>query len=105
MTYASVKMNQRAEIVAISRTLAIYTERKAAREKGKYAAIEPAHVQRGGPGPHRSGLRRRGATGRGAALLRGRARRVTCCARPWPKGPLTTTDMIVFHAGGYGFVP
>ena len=42
MTYASVKMNQRAEIVAISRTLAIYTERKAAREKGKYAAIEPA---------------------------------------------------------------
>ena len=21
------------------------------------------------------------------------------------KGPLTTTDMIVFHAGGYGFVP
>ena len=35
-------MNQRAEIVAISRTLAIHTERKTAREKGKYAAIEPA---------------------------------------------------------------
>src|SRR6202012_714006 len=42
VTYASVKMNQRAEIVAISRTLAIHTERKTAREKGKYAAIEPA---------------------------------------------------------------
>ena len=42
VTHASVKMNQRAEIVAISRTLAIHTERKTAREKGKYAAIEPA---------------------------------------------------------------
>ncbi len=29
---------------------------------------------------------------------------MTCC-RPMAKGPLTTTDMIVFHAGGYGFVP
>ncbi len=37
VTYTSVKMNQRAEIVAISRTLAIHTERKTAREKGKYA--------------------------------------------------------------------
>ncbi len=42
VTYASVKMNQRAEIVAISRTLAIHTERKTAREKGKYSALEPA---------------------------------------------------------------
>ena len=37
VTYTSVKINQRAEIVAISRTLAIHTERKTAREKGKYA--------------------------------------------------------------------
>ena len=37
-----MKFNQRAEIVAISRTLLIHTERKTAREKGKYAAIEPA---------------------------------------------------------------
>src|ERR1700724_1485328 len=42
ITGASVKMNQRAEIVAISRTLAIHTERKTAREKGKYAEITPA---------------------------------------------------------------
>src|ERR1700744_762801 len=42
VTYTSVKMNQRAEIVAISRTLAIHTERKTSREKGKYAALEPA---------------------------------------------------------------
>src|SRR3546814_15445194 len=42
VTYVSVKMNQRAEIVAISRTLAIHTERKTAREKGKYSSIEPA---------------------------------------------------------------
>jgi acyl dehydratase len=42
VTYINVKMNQHGEIVAISRTLAIHTERKTAREKGKYAAIEPA---------------------------------------------------------------
>src|SRR6201992_2115018 len=42
ITGASVKMNQRAEIVAISRTLAIHTERKTAREKGKYADLKPA---------------------------------------------------------------
>src|SRR5690606_30242891 len=42
ITYVSVKMNQRAEIVAISRTLAIHTERKTAREKGKYSDIQPA---------------------------------------------------------------
>src|ERR1700753_4301991 len=41
-TGASVKMTQRPEIVAISRPLAIHTERKTAREKGKYAELEPA---------------------------------------------------------------
>jgi acyl dehydratase len=98
-----VKMNQRAEVVGVYRTLVIMTERKKAREKGKYSAIEDPnytdediaaldevyaaeHVQGGVP-------------------------------RWWEdvtvgddmgkmaKGPLTTTDMVVFHAGGYGFVP
>jgi acyl dehydratase len=103
VTYASVKMNQRAEIVAVSRTLAIHTERKTAREKGKYADIEPATYSD-------DELARidevyaaeevRGATPRywedvsvGESLT------------PMAKGPLTTTDMIVFHAGGYGFTP
>jgi acyl dehydratase len=103
ITYASVKMNQRGEIVAISRTLAIHTERKTAREKGKYAAIEPAtytdediaaideiyaaeHVQ-------------------GAETRWWEDVAVGDVITPMAKGPLTGTDMIVFHAGGYGFVP
>jgi acyl dehydratase len=37
-----VHVNQRAEVVAISRTTRILTERKAAREREKYAKLEPA---------------------------------------------------------------
>ena len=48
VTYASVKMNQHGEIVAISRTLAIHTERKTAREKGKYAGHRACHLHRRG---------------------------------------------------------
>lgn len=103
VTYLSVKMNQRAEVVATSRTLAIHTERKRAREKGKYADIEPAtytdediaeidaiyaaeHVQ-------------------GAETRWWEDVQVGDVIQPMAKGPLTQTDMIVFHAGGYGFVP
>jgi acyl dehydratase len=103
ITYASVKMNQRAEIVAISRTLAIHTERKTAREKGKYAGIEPAtytdeDIER---------LDAIYATEevRGAETRWWEDVSVGEELRPMAKGPLTTTDMIVFHAGGYGFVP
>jgi acyl dehydratase len=103
ITYASVKMNQRAEIVAISRTLAIHTERKTAREKGKYAGIEPATYTD-------EDLSRLDAVYE-AEQARGPEPRfwedvnVGDALPPMAKGPLTTTDMIVFHAGGYGFVP
>jgi hypothetical protein len=103
ITYASVKMNQRAEIVAISRTLAIHTERKTAREKGKYAAIEPATYTD-------EDIERLDAV-YGGEEVRGADRRwwedvnVGDVLVPMAKGPLTLTDMIVFHAGGYGFVP
>ncbi len=103
LTYASVKMNQRAEIVAISRTLAIYTERKTAREKGKYAQLEPASYTD-------EDLERLDAI-YAAEVPRGAEPRyfedvhVGDALPPMAKGPLTLTDMIVFHAGGYGFVP
>jgi acyl dehydratase len=103
VTFASVKINQRAEVVAIARTLAIHTERKTARKKGKYAAIEPAtytdeDIARldaiyEAEGPRGSEPRYFEDVDVGDALP------------PMAKGPLTTTDMIVFHAGGYGFVP
>ncbi len=103
VTYASVKVNQRAEIVAISRTLAIHTERKTAREKGKYSAIEPATYTD-------EDLARLDAVyaaeqPRGAEPRWWEDVRVGDELTPMAKGPLTTTDIIVFHAGGYGFVP
>lgn len=98
-----VKMNQRAEVVGVYRTLVIYTERKKAREKGKYSNIED-------PSYSKEDI---------AALDKIYAAEKVRGSEPryWEdvvigeemgtmaKGPLTTTDIIVFHAGGYGFVP
>jgi acyl dehydratase len=98
-----VKVNQRAEVVSVYRVLAVYTERKTAAKKGKYAAIEPArytdediaaidaiyeaeHVQGGA-------VRDFGSVAVGDSLGK------------MAKGPLTVTDVLCFHAGGYGFVP
>jgi acyl dehydratase len=103
LIYISVKMNQRAEIVAVSRTLAIHTERKTAREKGKYSAIEPATYTD-------EDIDKLDAV-YAAEQARGGEKRwwedvsVGDVIVPMAKGPLTETDMIVFHAGGYGFVP
>ncbi|MHB8465341.1 MAG: FAS1-like dehydratase domain-containing protein [Acidimicrobiales bacterium] len=103
VTYTSVKMNQRAEVVAISRTLAIHTERKTAREKGKYAAIEPATYS---PDDiDKLDAIYAGEEVRGAEPRWWEDVQVGDVLTPMAKGPLTTTDMIVFHAGGYGFVP
>ncbi len=103
MTYASVKMNQRAEIVAISRTLAIYTERKTAREKGKYADLEPATYS--DEDMARLDAIYAAEEPRGSVPRYWEDVEVGDALAPMAKGPLTTTDMIVFHAGGYGFVP
>ena len=103
MLYAMVKMNQRAEIVAVSRTLAIHTERKTAREKGKYSAIEPATYTDDDLAKLDAiyaAEQRRGAETRWWEDVE-----VGQTLQPMAKGPLTQTDMIVFHAGGYGFVP
>ena len=103
VTYASIKVNQRAEIVAISRTLAIHTERKTAREKGKYSGIEPATYTDEGLEKLDAIYAAEGP--RGAETRYWEDVEVGEALKPMAKGPLTTTDMIVFHAGGYGFVP
>jgi acyl dehydratase len=103
VTYVNVRFNQRAEIVAIARTLAIHTERKTAREKGKYADIEPATYTDddiAAIDEIYAAERARGAEKRWWEDVE-----VGDVLPPMVKGPLTTTDMIVFHAGGYGFVP
>jgi acyl dehydratase len=103
VTYASVKMNQRAEIVAIARTLAIHTERKTAREKGKYSTLEPATYTD-------DDMARLDAVYAAEKARGGETRwwedvAIGDAVLPMAKGPLTTTDIIVFHSGGYGFTP
>ena len=98
-----VKVNQRAEVVSVYRILRVMTERKTAVKKGKYIAIKPqtytdediaaidaiyADEQvRGAPPRYFDEVQPGDSLGKMA------------------KGPLTVTDVICFHAGGYGFVP
>ena len=98
-----VKLNQRGEVVSVHRILRVLTERKTAKEKGKYSSIEPAsytdedleRVDEVYAGEHRRGAEPRYYEDVNAGdALPGMA-----------KGPLTVTEIIAFHAGGYGFVP
>jgi acyl dehydratase len=98
-----VKVNQRAEVVATYDILRVLTERKTAVKKGKYSAIQPATY-----------------TDEEMQAVENiyAAEQVQGAAKRWfedvekgdslgrqAKGPLTTTDVICFHAGGYGFTP
>ena len=98
-----VKVNQRGEVVAVYRVLSILTERKTAKKKGKYSDIKPATY-----------------TDEDIAQIdevyanekvRGAEVRYWEDVNPgdslgkMAKGPLTVTDVICFHSGGYGFVP
>ena len=86
MMYASVKMNQRAEIVAVSRTLAIHTERKTARGEGQVLGDRARDLHRRGPRAARRDLRRRAAPGR-RARAGGRTSRSARSLPPMAKGP------------------
>jgi acyl dehydratase len=98
-----VKVNQRGEVVSVYRILRVLTERKTAAKKGKYSELKPAtytdddiakideiyaaeHVQ-------------------GATKLLFDSVSVGDSLGKMAKGPLTVTDVVCFHAGGYGFVP
>lgn len=103
ITRAHVYMNQRAEVVSLQKVITIHTERHEAKSRNKYKAVEPASYT-----PDDidaidaiyAAEKRRGAE-----------------VRYWEdvsegddlgtmaKGPLTVTDMVVFHSGGYGFAP
>ncbi|MFZ4603870.1 MAG: FAS1-like dehydratase domain-containing protein [Caulobacterales bacterium] len=98
-----VKFNQRGEVVGVYKIRRILSERKTAAKKGKYSAIKPAEytdddiakideiyaaeVVRGGDKRYWEDVQVGDSLGKMA------------------KGPLTVTDVICFHAGGYGFVP
>lgn len=98
-----VRMNQRAEVVSVERTILIATERKESRQRGKNMGIEPASYTD-------AQIEELDAIyaqeqGRGAEP---RYFEDIAVGEPLPKmakGPLTLTEVICFHAGGYGFAP
>lgn len=96
----SVNVNQRGEIAFVARGRAIHTERKAAAEKGKYTALEPAvytddDIKR--IDEIYANEKRRGAEPRYFEDTN-----VGDKMPAYVKGPLTVTELIVFHGGGYG---
>ncbi|MEM1229313.1 MAG: MaoC family dehydratase N-terminal domain-containing protein [Pseudomonadota bacterium] len=103
ITRRYVKFNQRGEIVAIYRLLRIMAERKAARDKGKYQAIESAHYSRDDVAALDAEYLKeapRGSTPRYFEdVQEGEA------VGPLLKGPLTTTEVFLAHCAGYGFAP
>ncbi|WP_088181918.1 FAS1-like dehydratase domain-containing protein [Sphingobium sp. Z007] len=98
-----VKINQRGEVVAVYRILRVLTERKTAAKKGKYSALEPATYTDEDIAKVDEVY--------AAEMVRGAETRnfddvqVGESLGKMAKGPLTVTDVIVYHAGGYGFVP
>lgn len=103
ITSRRVKVNQRAEVVATYDILRVLTERKTAVKKGKYSKIEPASY-----------------SDEDIQAIEDiyAAEQVQGANKRWfedvekgdslglqAKGPLTVTDVICFHAAGYGFTP
>lgn len=96
----SVKLNPRGEIAFIQRQRLFYTERKAAVENNKYADIEPAvysdeDLER--IDAIYANEQRRGEEPRYWEDVEVGEKLPDYC-----KGPYTVTELIVFHAGGYG---
>jgi len=98
-----VKLNQRGEVVAVYRILRVLTERRTAAKKGKYKDIQPARYDD-------EDIARIDAV-YAAEQVRGPEKREFAGVQvgdglgTMAKGPLTVTDVICFHSGGYGFVP
>lgn len=99
----AVKMNQRGEIVAVYTYRLILTERKKAREKGKNLSIEPASYS--DEDIARIDDIYAGDIPRGSEKLYFEDLEVGAPLPPSVRGPLTVTDVVNFHAGGYGWIP
>ena len=100
----NVMINQHGEVLGVYRILRVLTERQKSRDKGKYADIEPAHYTDADYERIDEIYASERPRGSRDALL-GRRRRSARTLPPMVKGPTTVTEMIAFHAGGYGFVP
>ncbi|HEY9315965.1 FAS1-like dehydratase domain-containing protein [Williamsia sp.] len=103
VTRIHVQFNQRAEIVQIQKVLTIHTERHESKKRKKYDAIEPATYT-----PEEIAeidAIYAAEVRRGADIRYWEDTTVGDSLGLMAKGPLTTTDMVVFHSGGYGFAP
>lgn len=98
-----VKVNQRGEVVAVYRILRVLTERKTAAKKGKYSKLEPASYSDEDIAAIDEIYANEKVTGADTRYFEDVS--VNDSLGTMAKGPLTTTDVICFHAGGYGFVP
>ncbi|UYP18830.1 MaoC family dehydratase N-terminal domain-containing protein [Rhodococcus sp. Z13] len=103
ITGLQVQFNQRAEVVQTQRVITIHTERHESRKRKKYDAIEPADYTPDDIA--RIDEIYAAEQVRGATVRRWEDVEVGESLGTMAKGPLTTTDMVVFHSGGYGFAP
>ena len=94
-----VKINQHAQVVAVHRMTGLYSERKQAKSRGKNAEVAPA--QYADDDLEAIDQIYAGEVRRGSDQRRWDSVEVGLALPPMVKGPLTLTDIIVFHAGGY----
>jgi acyl dehydratase len=103
ITRTHVRMNQRVQVVSVSRVTVIYAERHEAQGRNKYAEIQPASYT--GDDIAEIDAIYEAETRRGPEKRYWEDVGIGDTTGTTAKGPLTVTDMIVFHAGGYGFTP
>ena len=99
----SVNINQHGEVVGVYRTLRVETERRKSRSKGKYAGIEAADYT--DEDYERIDAIYKAEHARGGEKRYWEDVEVGDEMQPMVKGPLTVSEIIAVHAGGYGFVP
>ena len=98
-----VAVNQFGEVLGVYRILRVLTERSKSREKGKYAEIAAATYTDEDYERIDAVYAQEGP--RGAEKRYWEDVAIGDELPPMVKGPTTITEMIAFHAGGYGFVP
>ncbi|MGN5238562.1 FAS1-like dehydratase domain-containing protein [Rhodococcus sp. SJ-3] len=103
VTRIHVQFNQRAEVVQTQRVITIHTERHESKKRKKYDAIEPASYTADEIAKIDEIYAAEQIRGANTRYFEDVA--VGDTLGTMAKGPLTTTDMVVFHSGGYGFAP
>lgn len=99
----TVKVNQDGDVVAVYKKRSILSERKTAKKKGKYSELEPASYTEEDMAKIDALYEQE--TRQGATPRYWEDVQVGDDMGQMVKGPLTVTDIIVYHAGGYGFWP